>query len=75
MEIAGTNEELLNDITLDLGVECLKSLSDILIDNNKAISQKQKQSNKDILHALFDRWKEEAKEAFKKEGKWIGDEV
>ena len=70
MELAGTNEEKLDDITLETGVECLKSLSDSFIDDNKAMSQEQKQKEKNTLHLLWDSWKEEAKKAFKEENKW-----
>ena len=71
MELAGTNEEKLDDITLEAGVECLKSFSDFLIDDNKVIKQEQKQKEKNKIHSLWDSWKEEAKKAFKEENKWI----
>ena len=71
MELAGTNEEKLDDITLEAGVECLKSFSDFLIDDNKVIKQEQKQKEKNKIHSLWDSWKEEVKKAFKEENKWI----
>lgn len=71
MELAGINEEKLDDITLEAGVECLKSFSDFLIDDNKVIKQEQKQKEKNKIHSLWDSWKEEAKKAFKEENKWI----
>ena len=64
MELAGTNEEKLDDITLEAGVECLKSFSDFLIDDNKVIKQEQKQKEKNKIHSLWDSWKEEAKKGF-----------
>lgn len=57
----------ISEITIDLGVECLKSLLEINIDAGGNVSVKQKENEKRIGKEFLDFWKEWLKNALKQE--------
>lgn len=64
----GSNSDSkISEITLNLGVECLKSLVEINIDEEYSLSQEQKINEKRIRNELLDFWKEWLKNSLKQE--------
>lgn len=61
----------ISEITIDLGVECLKSLLEINIDAGGNVSVKQKENEKRIGKEFLDFWKEWLKNALKQEGRLL----
>lgn len=61
----------ISEITLDLGVECLKSLLEINIDANCNVSAEQKENEKRIGKEFLDFWKEWLKNSLKQEGRLL----
>lgn len=61
----------ISEITLDLGVECLKSLLEINIDCKYNVSSEQKESEKQTGKEFLDFWKEWLKHSLKQEGRLV----
>lgn len=60
-----------SEITLDLGVECLKSLLAINIDAKCNVSAEQKETEKRIGKEFLDFWKDWLKKDLKQEGRLL----
>lgn len=61
----------ISEITLDLGVECLKSLLEKNIDAKCNVSAEQKENEKRIGKEFLDFWKEWLKNSLKQEGRLL----
>lgn len=61
----------ISEVTLDLGVECLKSLLEINIEANCNVSAEQKGNEKRIGKEFLDFWKEWLKTSLKQEGRLL----
>ena len=59
----------ISEVTLDLGVECLKSLLETNIDTKCNVSAEQKENEKRIGKEFLVFWKEWLKNALKQEGR------
>lgn len=59
----------ISEVTLDLGIECLKSLLEINIESACNILAEQKENEKRIGKEFLDFWKEWLKNALKQEGR------
>ncbi len=56
----------ISDMDLELGIECIKTLSDIIIDKNDNLSKVEKEVKKRWLREFLDIWKKYMKEEIKK---------
>ena len=56
----------ISDMDLELGIECIKTLSDIIIDKNDNLSKVEKEVRKRWLREFLDIWKKYMKEEIKK---------
>lgn len=61
----------ISEVTLDLGVECLKSLLETNIDAKCNVSVEQKENEKRIGKGFLDFWKEWLKNSLKQEGRLL----
>lgn len=57
----------ISETDLELGVECIKSMADIIIDKNDNLSKDEKKYRKQWIKTLLDIWKEYVKEELRKE--------
>ena len=57
----------ISETDLELGIECIKFMSDIIIDKNDNLSREEKEHRKLWLKTLLDIWKEFVKEELRKE--------
>lgn len=51
----------ISDMDLELGIECIKTLSDIIIDKNDNLSKVEKEVRKRWLREFLDIWKKYVK--------------
>ena len=69
--VNGDNESSIPEVVLNLGKECLKSLSHLNIDRNNNLTYSQKEADKRLADAFLDFWKDWLKKDLKQEGRLL----
>ena len=69
--LLGNNDTKITETDFELGTECIKSLNDILIDQNPNFNDLEKENRKRWFKIFLDIWKEYTKNVLTKENRLI----